>query len=129
MNTILVVPEVRRRMSRRDEADFHLPTWNFVDAVPPTDVAGAVEAADRGRSATEALRIPHTVNAAGKCGASACVDPATEFGRDGESMRMSETLLCAADNALYKAKREKAVALGVAEASYDGLVADIDPSQ
>jgi len=74
--------------------------------LPSTNIVGAVEAAERMRSAIEALRIPHGSNPEGGGWASASFGAATAYHRDGGTMRMPESLLLAADKALYKAKHE-----------------------
>jgi diguanylate cyclase (GGDEF)-like protein/PAS domain S-box-containing protein len=72
--------------------------------LPSTDIAGAVDAAERVRSAIEALRITHERNPEGGGWASVSIGATTAHARDGGTMRMPEGLLLAADNALYKAK-------------------------
>jgi diguanylate cyclase (GGDEF)-like protein/PAS domain S-box-containing protein len=72
--------------------------------LPSTDIAGAVEAAERMRSGIETLRIPHEGNPEGGGWASASIGAATARARDGKTMKMPEGLLLAADIALYKAK-------------------------
>ncbi|MCU1262105.1 MAG: diguanylate cyclase with sensor [Bryobacterales bacterium] len=72
--------------------------------LPTADTSGAVEAAEKGRSAIEALRITHEGNPEGGGWVTASVGAATALAREGGTMRMPESLLLAADNALYKAK-------------------------
>jgi diguanylate cyclase (GGDEF)-like protein len=72
--------------------------------LPSTNIAGAVVAAERMRSAIEALRIPHEGNPEGGGWASASVGATAAFSRDGGTTRMPESLLLAADKAMYKAK-------------------------
>jgi diguanylate cyclase (GGDEF)-like protein/PAS domain S-box-containing protein len=72
--------------------------------LPSTDTAGAVDAAERVRSAIEALRITNEGNPEGGGWASASIGVATARARDIGAMRMPEGLLLAADKALYKAK-------------------------
>lgn len=74
--------------------------------LPSTDIAGAVEAAERMRSAIEALRIPHEGNPEGGGAASVSIGVTTAFARSCGTMRMPESLLPAVDRALYKAKHE-----------------------
>jgi diguanylate cyclase (GGDEF)-like protein len=74
--------------------------------LPATDTAGAVDVAEKARSAVEALQITHECNPAGAGWVTASVGVATALSRHGGTMRMPESLLLAADNALYKAKRE-----------------------
>jgi diguanylate cyclase (GGDEF)-like protein/PAS domain S-box-containing protein len=73
--------------------------------LPSTDTAGAIEAAEKVRSAIEALQITHEGNPDGGGWVTASVGVATALSRHGGTMRMPESLLLAADNALYKAKR------------------------
>lgn len=73
--------------------------------LPSTDTAGAVEVAEKVRSTVEALEITHGgYPEGGPVTVSAGV--ATALSRYGGTMRMPESLLLAADTALYKAKRE-----------------------
>lgn len=74
--------------------------------LPSTNTAGAVEVAEKVRSAVEALQITHEGNSEGGGWVTASVGVATALSRQGGTMRMPESLLLAADNALYKAKRE-----------------------
>jgi diguanylate cyclase (GGDEF)-like protein/PAS domain S-box-containing protein len=74
--------------------------------LPSTATAGAVEAAEKVRVAIEALRFPHEGYLEGGGWVTASVGVATALARYGGSMRMPESLLLAADNALYKAKHE-----------------------
>ena len=82
--------------------------------LPFTDTAGAVEVAENMRSAVEALQITHERNPAGGGLVTASVGVATALSRQGGTMRMPESLLLAADNALYKAKREGRNQVGTA---------------
>lgn len=73
--------------------------------LPSTDTAGAVEVAEKIRAAVEALQLTHKGNSeTGRITVS--IGVATALSRHGGTMRMPESLLLAADNALYKAKRE-----------------------
>ena len=74
--------------------------------LPSTDSAGGVEVAEKIRLAVEALRITHDGNPEGGGWVTVSVGVATALSRYGGTMRMPESLLLAADNALYKAKRE-----------------------
>jgi diguanylate cyclase (GGDEF)-like protein/PAS domain S-box-containing protein len=74
--------------------------------LPSTDTAGAVAVAEKVRSAVEALHITHESNPEGRGWVTASFGVATALSRHGGTMRMPESLLLAADNALYKAKRE-----------------------
>jgi diguanylate cyclase (GGDEF)-like protein/PAS domain S-box-containing protein len=74
--------------------------------LPSTETAGAIAAAEKVRTAVEALRITHEGNPEGKGWVSASVGVATALSRHGGTMRMPESLLLAADSALYKAKRD-----------------------
>jgi diguanylate cyclase (GGDEF)-like protein/PAS domain S-box-containing protein len=95
--------------------------------LPSTDTAGAVAAAEKVRSAIEALRIPHQANAQGGGWVTASIGAATALPRYGGTMTMPESLLLAADNALYKAKRDgrNCVATALLMASKDGI--DLPP--
>jgi len=72
--------------------------------LPDTEAAGAVEVAEKVRVAIEALRISHEGNPQGGGWVTASIGLATALARHGGTMRMPESLLMAADNALYKAK-------------------------
>jgi diguanylate cyclase (GGDEF)-like protein/PAS domain S-box-containing protein len=74
--------------------------------LPSTNTAGAVEVAEKVRFAVEALQITHEANPDSVAVVTASVGVATALSRQGGTMRMPESLLLAADNALYKAKRE-----------------------
>jgi diguanylate cyclase (GGDEF)-like protein/PAS domain S-box-containing protein len=74
--------------------------------LPSTDNAGAVEVAEKVRSAIRDLRITHEGNLEGGILVTASVGVATALARNGGSLRMPESLLLAADNAMYKAKHE-----------------------
>jgi diguanylate cyclase (GGDEF)-like protein/PAS domain S-box-containing protein len=74
--------------------------------LPSEDTAGAVEVAEKVRTAVEALQFTHEGNLEGGGRVTASVGVATALSRHGGTMRMPESLLLAADNALYKAKRE-----------------------
>jgi diguanylate cyclase (GGDEF)-like protein/PAS domain S-box-containing protein len=74
--------------------------------LPSTDTAGAVAVAEKVRSAVEALQITNEGNPEGGGWVTVSVGVATALSRQGGTMRMPESLLLAADNALYKAKRE-----------------------
>jgi diguanylate cyclase (GGDEF)-like protein len=74
--------------------------------LPSTSTAGAVETAEKARSAIEALQIPHEGNPEGGGWLTVSVGVATALARLGGTMRMPESLLLAADNAMYKAKHE-----------------------
>jgi diguanylate cyclase (GGDEF)-like protein len=74
--------------------------------LPSTDNAGAVEVAEKVRSAIRDLRITHEGNLEGGLLVTASVGVATALARNGGSLRMPESLLLAADNAMYKAKHE-----------------------
>lgn len=74
--------------------------------LPSTDTAGAVEVGEKVRSAIEALHITHESRPDGAGWITVSVGVATALSRHGGTMRMPESLLLAADTALYKAKRE-----------------------
>lgn len=73
--------------------------------LPSTDTAGAVEVAEKIRAAVEALQLTHEGNPNGGQ-VTVSIGVATALSRHGGTMRMPESLLLAADTALYKAKRE-----------------------
>jgi diguanylate cyclase (GGDEF)-like protein/PAS domain S-box-containing protein len=72
--------------------------------LPSTLIAGAVEVAEKVRSAVEALHLSHEDNLEGGGGVTVSVGVATALARAGGTMRMPESLLLAADHAMYKAK-------------------------
>jgi diguanylate cyclase (GGDEF)-like protein/PAS domain S-box-containing protein len=74
--------------------------------LPSSDTTGAVETAEKVRAAIEALRITHEGNLETGGWVTASIGVATALARQGGTMRMPESLLLAADNALYKAKHE-----------------------
>ena len=72
--------------------------------LPLVDTPGAAEAAEKVRAAIEALRLTHAGNPEGGDWLTVSIGAATALARFGGTMRMPESLLLAADNALYKAK-------------------------
>jgi diguanylate cyclase (GGDEF)-like protein/PAS domain S-box-containing protein len=74
--------------------------------LPSTDTAGAVGVAEKVRAAIAALQLTHEGNPEGESRVTASIGVATALARHGGTMRMPETLLLAADTALYKAKHE-----------------------
>jgi diguanylate cyclase (GGDEF)-like protein len=74
--------------------------------LPSTFTAGAVEVAEKIRASIEALRLPLEGNPEGGNWVTVSVGVATALARVGGTMRMPESLLLAADNAMYKAKHE-----------------------
>jgi diguanylate cyclase (GGDEF)-like protein/PAS domain S-box-containing protein len=74
--------------------------------LPATDSPGAVGAAEKIRAALEALRITHEGNPEGGGWGTASIGVATGLARLGGTMAMPQSLIHAADNALYRAKRE-----------------------
>jgi diguanylate cyclase (GGDEF)-like protein len=70
--------------------------------LPSTDTAGAVDVAEKMRAAVGALHLTHEGHVEGHLTAS--IGAATALARQGGTMRMPESLLLAADTALYKAK-------------------------
>jgi diguanylate cyclase (GGDEF)-like protein/PAS domain S-box-containing protein len=73
--------------------------------LPGIDSQGAVEIAERVRTATEALRLTNEENPVGRGFVTASIGAATALAREGGTIRMPESLLLAADTALYKAKQ------------------------
>ena len=73
--------------------------------LPGADSQGAVEIAERVRAAIEALRLTHEGNPVGGGCVTASIGAATALARQGGTIRMPESLLLAADNAMYKAKQ------------------------
>jgi diguanylate cyclase (GGDEF)-like protein/PAS domain S-box-containing protein len=78
----------------------------IVVILPSTSTAGAVETAEKVRSAIEALRLPNEGNPEGGGWVTVSVGVATALARYGGTMSTPESLLLAADNAMYKAKHE-----------------------
>ena len=75
--------------------------------LPSTNRVGAIDVAERIQSAIDGLQITHEANPEGADRVSANVGVATALSRQGVTMRMPESLLMVADNALYKEKREE----------------------
>jgi diguanylate cyclase (GGDEF)-like protein/PAS domain S-box-containing protein len=74
--------------------------------LPNTQNASAMLIAEKLRSAVEGLRLPHSANPEGGGWVTASVGAATAISRSGGTIVMPQTLLSAADAALYNAKRE-----------------------
>ncbi len=74
--------------------------------LPACDIMGAVDLAEQVRLAIESLRIPNEGNPEGGGWVTASVGVAAAFARQGGTIKMPESLLLAADSALYKAKYE-----------------------
>jgi diguanylate cyclase (GGDEF)-like protein/PAS domain S-box-containing protein len=72
--------------------------------LPSTDIAGAVKLAEKVRSDVELLRFPYQRSSDSDGCLTASIGAATALARLGGTMKMPESLLLAADNALYKAK-------------------------
>lgn len=75
----------------------------FALVLPSTGPAEAADRAEKVRSRIEGLAIPHPTSASGDV-VTASVGVATALAADGASLKMPESLLEAADRALYKAK-------------------------
>jgi diguanylate cyclase (GGDEF)-like protein/PAS domain S-box-containing protein len=73
--------------------------------LPRADGEAAVKTAERLRAAIEALRLTHEGNPEGGGRVTVSIGAATALAREGGTIRMPESLLLAADNALYKAKQ------------------------
>jgi diguanylate cyclase (GGDEF)-like protein len=76
--------------------------------LPLTAIAGAVEVAEKIRSAVDALRFPHQANPAGSGWLTVSIGAAAALSRESGpiNFKMPEGLLLAADSALYKARNE-----------------------
>jgi diguanylate cyclase (GGDEF)-like protein/PAS domain S-box-containing protein len=74
--------------------------------LPCTDGAGALVVAETVRRAILDLRIPHMANPEGGFLVTASIGIATALARDGGTMKMPESLLLSADQALYRAKHQ-----------------------
>jgi diguanylate cyclase (GGDEF)-like protein/PAS domain S-box-containing protein len=74
--------------------------------LPSTFTAGAAEVAEKIRAAVEALQLPLEGIPEGGSWVTVSVGVATALARVGGTMTMPESLLLAADNAMYKAKHE-----------------------
>jgi diguanylate cyclase (GGDEF)-like protein/PAS domain S-box-containing protein len=72
--------------------------------LPTAFAFGADEVAEKIRLAIESLHISHEGGPEGCCWLTASIGVATAFAEDGESLKMPDGLLFAADAALYKAK-------------------------
>jgi len=72
--------------------------------LPSTDLAGAVEVAEKMRNAIEALHLPQGGHREGRGYVTASIGAATALARQGGTTKMPESLLLAADTAMYKAK-------------------------
>jgi diguanylate cyclase (GGDEF)-like protein/PAS domain S-box-containing protein len=72
--------------------------------LPATDLQGALHVAELVCSAIEELDIAHAANEEGDRRVTVSVGVATALSRDGGRMKMPESLLMAADSALYRAK-------------------------
>ena len=72
--------------------------------LPSTDLAGAVEVAEKMRNAIEALHLPQGGHREGNGYVTASIGAATALARQGGTTKMPESLLLAADTAMYKAK-------------------------
>lgn len=76
----------------------------IVVILPSTDTAGAVEVAEKMRSAIEGLRLTHEGRPEGGGHVTASIGAATALARQGGTISLPESLLLAADTAMYKAK-------------------------
>lgn len=74
--------------------------------LPCTDAAGALKVAEKVRVAIENLGLPHEGNPEGRGRVTVSIGVATAFASHGQTSKMPEALVLAADNALYRAKRE-----------------------
>lgn len=76
----------------------------FAIILPSTDSAGALAVAHQVVENVAKLKLPHATNPEGGGFVSASVGAATALCRVGGTIEMPQSLLAAADNALYKAK-------------------------
>jgi diguanylate cyclase (GGDEF)-like protein len=74
--------------------------------LPATEIAGAVGVAEKIRASIVALRVPHEGSPGGEGWLTASIGAATAVARQAVTIKMPESLLLAADNALNKAKHE-----------------------
>lgn len=72
--------------------------------LPMTEGTGAMDAAGKVLAAVERLRLTHEGNPEGGGWVSVSIGAATAMAREGGTIRMPETLVLAADSALYRAK-------------------------
>ena len=72
--------------------------------LPRVDGPGAAETAEKVRAAIETLRLTYAESVEGGESLTVSIGAATALARVGGTMRMPESLLLTADNALYKAK-------------------------
>jgi diguanylate cyclase (GGDEF)-like protein len=78
----------------------------FAVILPSTQVTGATIVAERIRHDVENLNLPHAGNPEGRGVVTVSIGIATALARHGGSHKMPDSLLMAADTALYKAKFE-----------------------
>lgn len=74
--------------------------------LPSTFTDGAVEVAEKVRSAIASLRLGLEENSEAVGSVTVSIGVATALARQGGTIKMPESLLLAADNAMYKAKRK-----------------------
>jgi diguanylate cyclase (GGDEF)-like protein/PAS domain S-box-containing protein len=74
--------------------------------LPFTDTPGAIKAAEKVRSAIEHLQLPLEENHENGSLVTVSIGLATACARQGGTVKMPESLLLAADNALYRAKHD-----------------------
>jgi len=74
--------------------------------LPNTDMDAAAAVAEKVRAAIESLGLTHKGNPEGGGHITVSIGAATALARIGGTIRMPESLLLSADNALYKAKHE-----------------------
>jgi diguanylate cyclase (GGDEF)-like protein len=74
--------------------------------LPNTGMDAAAAVAEKIRAAVEALQLSHKGNPEGGGHITVSIGAATALARIGGTIRMPESLLLSADNALYKAKHE-----------------------
>ena len=77
----------------------------FAVILPTVDSRGAVQTAERVRAAIGDLQLTHEGNMEGEGLVTGSIGAATALARQGGTIKMPESLLLAADTALYKAKQ------------------------
>jgi diguanylate cyclase (GGDEF)-like protein/PAS domain S-box-containing protein len=100
-----VAAAIARAVRRPSDLAARYGGEEFAVILPSTDSAGAVAVADQIRANIHQLMLPHAENPEGDGFVTASMGAATALCRTGGTMVMQESLLAAADTALYKAKQ------------------------